>query len=76
MAITNYAPMLYKKFEQRYEQNKQKFSRDDVAQEQVGFLKRPTVKEDDTTSPADMALDMWAQIREAREELKRDKGTI
>lgn len=74
MAITDYGAMLYKKFEQRYAQNGS--SDRPVEAEQVGFLKRPVVEADDTTSPADMALDMWAQIREAREELKRDKGTI
>ena len=66
----NIAGPLYLKIQNEYEKNGS--SNKDVKAEQVGFLKRPVVEGSDAMAPANVALDMWAQLREARAELKKE----
>jgi hypothetical protein len=66
----NVARPLYLKIQDTYEKNGS--SNKSVEPEQVGFLKRPVVEGSDATAPANVALDMWVQLREARVELKKE----
>lgn len=66
----NVARPLYLKIQNEYEKNGS--SNKSVEPKQVGFLKRPVVDGSDTMEPANVALAMWAQLREAREELNKE----
>jgi len=73
--IRNYAPHLYKKFELQYKKNGS--SVNSIETESVGLLRKPVKSAENSLDPTDRknaALDYWSMFREARDQLKAEKG--
>lgn len=71
--ITNYASLLYDRFDKEYKRNGTVQENSD---EKRGFLQKPvpSVGADKSMSPSDISLEMFTTLRQAREKLKVEKG--